>query len=331
MSSITSETLKSIEEVNSGQWDNVVRQSKTGKKKDLSNYWRALENGKRGEPIIFVALKKDNIVGFISGHIQKVFLGQKILRTNTPVTISNEENVLRVLFDNLEDFCIEKDVLYHEMRTIKMEDTRFNGFLEEEGYESKIFSCQHRLDLDQNMQNLIEGMSNSRRKSFRKMKDSDNVQISDPSKEDLINFYEGTKKYQRRPEVPFNTLGFYENLAVIEGIRIASYQSEGEKVAENLYVIDESENTVHYLQSAVYEGYRQKNALEEIHAYAISNFHENYEIYNFGDNEAHFRDGIFKFKQQYGCYLKPVIQWKRIYPSLKNRLLIRAMSSMRGD
>lgn len=330
MSELKTGVAHSVSEINESQWDNVVRQSITGGRRDLSDYWEAIEQGNRGEPVIFTAVKKGNLVGFLAGNVVDLPMGQKFLSSSTPVVTSSEEKVLESIFDELEEYCDNRNIVYHEMRESNLSNVRFQGFLSENGYSSSIFSSQHKLGLDRDMETLIGEMSNSRRKKFQQMMDGENVEVVKPSREELVDFYEGTKKYQRRAEVPVLGIDFFVKLADVEDIEIMKFVKDGEIVAQNLYLLEREDSQVHYLLSSVNEDYKQHNALEAIHAYAISRYHGDFGTYNFGDNQADFRDGIFGFKQQYGCKVEPLIKWKRVFPSVKNKAYLSAINRLRG-
>lgn len=325
MAEIEAELISSVEEVDRNQWDNAAKQSRIKSKRQYSQFIRAWEDGAPGEAIHAVVKKKGNIIGFMAGRLRNLPLNKKFLITSTPVVTSNEEEALRKMLEIIELYCKKEKVVYHTILSHNSANTRYNEYLKERDYSSSIHSSRHILNLDQSIESLKSGMSNSRRKKFQELYEKQSIDFFQPSNEDLIDFYEHSEVFLDRPEVSERGVNYFLKLKDVEGIQMASFTDEEGAVAQNLYLLDHDNSTANYLLSSVRKDYREHNALEILHSHAIRKFKENFSSYNFGTNRADFRDGVFNFKNQYGAEVIPQLMWKKNFSSLGNTLYLKIL------
>jgi hypothetical protein len=329
MAEIEAEIVKSVDEVDRSQWDNVVKQSRSGSRKQFSQFIKAIEKGTSGNPLHTVIRKKENIIGVMPGRLRNLPLRKKFLSTSKPVITSNKKDALEKLLSTVEKCCKEKNIVYHTILTSGTAGTPYNAYLEEQGYSSSIHSCRHTLDLNEKMENIVARMSTSRRKNFQKLYENGSIEVFKPSEDDLLEFYDRSQSFLNKTEVTDRGINYFLQLENMSGIRMASFKDSEGVVAQNLYLLDQENSTAYYLLSGVREDYREHKALETIHAHAIREFKDNFSLYDFGSNRADFRDGVFKFKDQYGSQTTPNLMWRRNFSTPGNRLYLKLLGLMR--
>jgi hypothetical protein len=331
MPELNVETVHTVEDIDVNQWDNVIKQSRTGSRKQSASFTRAVEEGTPSTPAHTIVKKDGNITGVLPGRLRSLPAGKKYLSTSTPIVTSNEKETVKRLVRHIESFLKEKNIAYHIIKTSRPSNIRYNTYLEDNGYRSSIYSCKHLLSLRGSIEEIKSGMSNSRRKNFQKLYENRSIELVNPESKDMIEFYDDFKKFQRRPEVSSRNIDYFQKLAEVDEVSLARYREGGKVVGQNLYLQDEENSCIHYLLSGVKEDYREKKALETVHAHMIRKAKKDgIEKYSFGSNKGDFRDGIFKFKEQYGAEPLPQLKWKKANPSKRNKLYLKLLRAARG-
>ena len=345
--------LKSVHAYNENQWNNLVIHADQGTLFHRHEWLAAVEEGLDRDPRHVVVSTDSNPVALMPNFVQPFqppldaatavsdALGLGVMKSadvgfGGPIVARNEAETVERLFDALEA-TITQRILYHRISTYHPGHVRYGQYLESRGYEAKADLATFLLDLSTGWETILETMDRSRRKDVRRAHEQEyRVEIG-PLDEDIRRTHEMYAKNTERVGGTVKDFSFFRALQdrLPERVRVFTAVVDGETVGRYVYLLDRENDTLHHWLSAIpdrdcYSFY----PAELMHSRAIKwGIERGFEEYSFGRAGAHFDNGVFRFKNQYGAEPVRVLRWERgpnplVWPAFKygRRLVARRES-----
>jgi hypothetical protein len=312
-------SIDTIEKANRNQWNHVVDQSEVGTVYHRYGWLRAIEYGTPHTPRHLLVSKKNNPIAIFPNflvaaqgmpfhHLTSIARGP-----GGPIAITEEETAVQLLLEEVSDVS-DGTVISNQIRTRGQEFTRYHGMLEENGYEQKLTDCDFELDISRDWEDILADMDSSRRRAIGQGHENEFEIVDEAITDETMSaFYDGFVAVMERvggdpPPRQF----FLELTAFDDRVKVFSLRSDGRKRGSILVLLNDEQNTIRYQESAVETDHFEYNASELLHEHAIKWGRENgYDTYDFGGTNLDFRDGLFRFKEQFGARPVPALVWER--------------------
>lgn len=326
MTRLNVEVHNTISTISKNQWNNVVEQSRLGSFFHRYEWLKAIEDGIGLNPRHIMVLKSGAPIGVFPNFITKI--------ENTPFSrlvssspgfggplISTDENeVIDLMFSSISNIC-SGSIISHLIKALDSAYIRYGQYLEGIGYKPNLKNTRFIIDLNEKWENI---KSNVGRGKKRKIKNAytQNFEVKDEEINSInINqFYEIYKRAMGRVNGVIHPQSFFNNLerTLSKRVKIFSAIVDGVDVGKHLYFIDDEQFSLHHFFSAVDESNFKYYPSELLHAHAIQWGIENgYKYYDFGGTSAHFNNGLFKFKEEFGGKAVPTLTWEKSYSRLR--------------
>lgn len=313
--------LDSIDDVNANQWNNVVEQSRLSCVYHRYEWLRAIEVGTNLEPRHLVAEKKGNPIAILPNFLTDLGPVRQLTSIKPgfggPVAMTDEQAAIERLLDAVGDLC-SGTTLFNAFRTYDQRYVRYHELLRERGYDVAILSSRFVLDLTQGWEAIFDDMDSERRRGIRRGHDREFEVIDEPITRDLLaEFYEDYRTVMERVGFPVQPRPFVLELGQFDDrIRVFSLFVDGERRGMYLYLLDDEQSTLQHLFTAVTEDHFEYHAPELLHEYAINwGIDHGYDAYELRGTHPDFRDGVFRFKENFGARAVPLLTWERGRPS----------------
>ncbi|MFC6990776.1 GNAT family N-acetyltransferase [Haladaptatus sp. GCM10025707] len=323
--------LRSIDEVNENQWNNLVTHADQGTLFHRHEWLAAIENGLDYEPRHVVVRKDTNPVAIMPNFVSALAVPNDVANLlassleisvmksggigyGGPIITNNERENIDLLFDALEA-TTEPQILYHLISTADLGQIRYGQYLRSRGYEPKSNVATFFIDLSAGWEDILAGMDKSRRKDIRRSHEQDyHVEIT-PIGSDMCRTYDMYEKNTRRVGGNLIPFSFFETLRdyVPDRVRVFTATVDGEIVGRYVYLLDTEKSILHHWFSAIPERECYDHYPSELmHTRAIKwGIEQGFKEYSFGAAGSHFDNSVFRFKTQYGAKAVPVLRWER--------------------
>lgn len=314
------DVVESVDSIDRNQWNNLVRNSPYGSVFHEYEWLESIEKGGLGRPR-HLRIRKDGNPVAVFPNLVKSIGGSpvKIAKSIDPglgglVISRREEALVRRVLEDI-DRIGDPFTIHHLVQAAAVDQGGFGEIFESYGYRPRSDSCRFVLALDGDWQGIKANFHKDKRYDIRKAVEQDyDVSQSSLKGNVLDRFYREYVAAMERVNgstVPKGFLaGLHQHLP--ERTHVFTAEVEGEPVGDHLYVVDDQRGLVHHLYSAVPEENFEFYPSELIHKTAIEwAIDENYSMYDFGGTRFDFRDGIFKYKEQFGGRIVPTIAWKK--------------------
>ncbi|NHN61418.1 MULTISPECIES: GNAT family N-acetyltransferase [Halorussus] len=337
--------VDTIESVNRNQWNQVVENAAVGRVYHRYGWQRAIERGTRYEPRHLVVEKKGNPVGLFPNFVtESDGLPVKHLSSPKPgpagpIAMTDEEAVIDALLDAVPAVC-DDDVISNQVQTSGPEFSRYHELFREHGYRQRLIYGDFTLDIGRDWEEILAGMDKSRRQAIRRANDREyEIVDREVTEETMAEFYEGFSSVMDRVGGRKTPRRFWLELADFDDrLKLLTLRADGGDRGTILLTLDDERSTLHYESSAITEEHFEYNPSELLHEHAIKWGQEHgYDTYNFGGTDLDFRDGVFRFKEQFGARPMPALAWERGVSPLKwpayrlGRRLSGPVSSLKSE
>lgn len=313
--------LDTIREADRNQWNNVVEQSTVGSVYHRYGWLRAVEDGIGHEPRHLLVEKKDNPIAVFPNFVTDLGPVERLSSIRPgyggPVTMTDEEDAMERLLAAVADLC-DGTVLFNELRTYDQRYVRYHRMLRQYGYKPAILSCRFTLDLTQGWDAVFESMHSERRRGIRRGREHEyEVVAEDLSVELLDAFYEDYERVADRVGLEAHPRSFFRSLRhFAERLQLFSLRVDDEREGMYLYLLDDEQETLQHLFTAVTEDHFEYHAPELLHEHAIKwGIDEGYATYELRGSPPDFRNGVFRFKEYFGAETVPLVTWERGRPA----------------
>ncbi|MHC3436916.1 lipid II:glycine glycyltransferase FemX [Natrialbaceae archaeon A-gly3] len=313
--------IDSLDAVNRNQWNQVVEQSPLGTVYHRYGWLEAVEHGTDHEPRHLVVSKKGNPIAIFPNFVTTFGPVRRLTSIapgfGGPVVMTDEEESLTRLLEAVTDVR-ERTIVSNQLRTYGQDYVRYNDLLTDYGYDLRVEWCRFVLDLDRGVDELFADMDSERRRGIRRGHDQD-VDIVDEelTGRALSRFYDNYATVMDRvgqPDVPrsfFLELGEFD-----ERVKLFSLEVEGTDCGSFLYLLDDERSTIHHAFTGVTREHLEYHAAELLHEHAIKwGIEHGYETYDLRGARTDFRDGVFRFKEDFGARAVPLLTWERGFPT----------------
>ena len=337
--------VDTVESVNRNQWNQVVENAQVGRVYHRYGWLRAVEVGTEYEPRHLVVSKNGNPVGLFPNFVvESDSLPIKHLSSpkpgpTGPIAMTDEEEAIQLLLDAVPAVC-DDATISNQIQTSGPEFSRYHELFRENGYEQRLVYGDFTLDIDRDWEDVLAGMDSSRRRAIKKAHDRE-YEIVDESvtEESMAAFYEGFSSVMDRVDGRKTPRRFWLELAdFADRLKLLTLRADGGDRGTILLTLDDERSTIHYESSAITEDHFEYNPSELLHERAIKWGQEHgYDTYNFGGTDLDFRDGVFRFKEQFGARPMPALAWERGVAPLKwpayrlGRRLSEPVQSLRSE
>ena len=312
--------LDSIESANRNQWNNVVEQSSLGCVYHRYGWLRAVEAGTRLEPKHLVVSKSNNPIAVFPNFVTEFGPVRRLTSIEPgyggPVVMTDEETALELLFDSVSDLCNGR-TLFNALRTYDQRFVRYHRLLTERGYSSTILSCRFTLDLTLGWEPLFEGMHSERRRGIRRGHESEfEIVDEEITNEMLSTFYDDYVTVMNRVGMETLPRSFFHELRQFrDRLKLFALEVDGERHGMYIYLLDDEQETLQHLFTAVTRDDFEYHAPELLHEHAIKwGIDEGYETYELRGALPDFRNGVYRFKEYFGAEVHPILVWERGFP-----------------
>lgn len=324
----------SLDGLNRNQWNNLVNHSEDGSIFHAYEWSKAIIEGIGLEPHIVVAEKDGNPVGILPNYVRVIDVPIPSLRSllpkpkmlvsispgfGGPILTSPDEDILDLLFKSKHS-DLGLDVIFHQIRGYDLNNVKFAHYLQDLGYVPHIYSCRFQLSLDNGYDVVIDNIHRSKRRTIEKASDDElRVEIdalSDGNFDEFYDYYRDTVDRVGGDPYPID---FFEELAIAfeDDVLLIAAKQGNETVGYHLYLEDHYQDTFHHFATGVPETYLDLSPAVIIHDAAIRYaIDSELTLYDFGATPADYRDGLFRFKSEWGGDLTPLIAWERGYSRL---------------
>ena len=314
-------TIDSLEAVSSSRWNHVVEASDLATVYHRYGWLEAIERGTDHEPRHLVVSKRGEPIAVFPNV--RTDLGPASQLTSIvpgfggPIVTGEETAALDRLLEAVVERCAST-TLASTVQTFGTDWIRYNELFEAHGYELRVEWCRFLLALERDWESILAEMDRSRRRGIRRGHEYD-VEITDEelTPQTAAAFYESYAKIMDRVGHPELPRSFFLALTGFDDrVKLFSITVDGTDCGSFLYLLDDEQSTVHYLATSVPEEYFEYHAAELLHEHAIRwAIEHGYEAYNFRGAKTDFRDGLFRFKDQFGARVTPTLTWERGLPS----------------
>ncbi|MFC4437764.1 MULTISPECIES: lipid II:glycine glycyltransferase FemX [Natrialbaceae] len=311
--------IDTIRAIDSARWNAVVERSSCGTVFHRHEWLDAIETGLEYESKHLVVTKDGNIIGLLPNFVADVPMTPVQRLTSLypgfggPVVTTDVEDALSLMIDAVPDLCTGRTVA-HEIRACNTDYLRYNDFLQSRGYRPARLGGRFLLHLDRSYEEILAGMSKSRRKGIERGRDTDHEIVEeDVTRASLERFHRVYERHMENVGGEAYPLEFFERLADVRSrILLVTIRIEGEYAGGFLELLDDEQSAVHGFFAAVPEAYYDYHASELLYDYVIRwAIDHDYDLYDFGGSEADFDDGVFRFKEGFGGRLVPNLYWER--------------------
>lgn len=311
--------LDTIRAIDRSRWNDVVERSSRGSVFHRHEWLDAIETGIGYEPKHLVVSKDGNTIGvfpnFVVGIEKTPF--RRLVSTHPgfggPSLSTDVKESLSLLTEAVPAVCTGRTVA-HEIRTCDGNYLRYHDHLESRGYRPSRMGGRFVLDLTDGYEEVVNGMSGSRRKDVRRGRENDYEVVEEPlTSENVERFYRVYERHTERLDGETFPLAFFERLRELESrALLLTLRIDGEYAGGFLELLDDDHSFVHGFLAAIPEEYFEYNAsallYDSVFRWAIEN---GYETYDFGGSGSNFESGVFQYKESFGGELRPNVYWER--------------------
>lgn len=320
-SDLTAARIDTVGNVNRNQWNHVVEQASHGSVFHRYEWVAAIEAGTTRPAKHAVVYKKGNLVGIFPNVVTDIEKTpfQRLISIEPgfggPLVTTDEATSLELLFDEIRDAC-GRELITHLFRPLDPASVQYQSQFEAHGYSPTVASCRFIVDLRKGWETILEEMNSSRRRVIQGDR-PEGVEVVDEelTRSTIDRFYDRYRSVMDRlEEPPYSRRFFAALLEMRDRIKVFSLSVDGDTRGMLFHLLDEERSAVHYFFSGVTEADFEYDASELIHERAIKWGIENgYEMYDFGATTSDFRDGLFKFKSEFGGEIVPIVSWEKGY------------------
>lgn len=329
MTELTVTVHRSVQELNERRWNTTVEQSRLGSCFQRTEWLAVIEAGLELEPRHVTVERDGNLVGVCPNFVSELRLpeaaripGREYIREvastkpgfGGPVIASDERDTLEAITDAVGEVA-GPGVVSHYLRTGETGYLRYAQALDVLGYAPYVLNCRFVIDLSKGKDQIVADMDKDRRYNIRKAKENDpEVREASLDPGTMGTFYERYEQVMDRVGGQTYPRSFFD--ALLEHFRdrvlLLVADVDGSTVGWHLYLRDEERSALHHLFSVVLEEHFRYYPSAIIHDRALDRaLDAGHDTYDFGETGAHFDDGLFKYKEQYGGRLVPTITWER--------------------
>ncbi|WP_226039236.1 GNAT family N-acetyltransferase [Natrinema sp. DC36] len=318
-SSLEVDVVDSVRDVGKSQWNGIVERSSRGSVFHRYEWLEAIETGLGYTPRHLVVTKDGNTIGgmpnFVVGIEKTPFdrLSSLYPGFGGPLLPTDTEDTLERVIEAIPRLCRGRTIV-HQIRGLDMSYLRYNDALQSHGYRPYRRECRFLLDLTRSYDELLEGMSRTRRRGIEHGQDIDYEVVEEEiTRENLRRFHRTYEGVMDRVDGAVYPFSFFDELqAMDDRLLLLTIRIDGEYAGGMLELLDDEHETVHGFFAAVPREYFDDHASELLYDHVFQwGIEHGYETYDFGSTNTNFEDGVYRFKEGFGGSPVPVLVWER--------------------
>lgn len=311
--------VNTIRAVDQSEWNAVVDRSTCGSVFHRYEWLNAIEKGLGHTPKHFVVTKDGNYIGLCPNFVVPIQktpfkrLSSSYPGFGGPVFTTDVDDSLSLLMDVVPNHCRGKTVV-HQIRGLDMKYMRYNNYLQSEGYQPYRRECRFVLDLTRGYDEILNGMSRSRRRGIEQGQDTDYEIVEEKlTRENIERFHRVYEQVMDRVGGDAYPLAFFKQLLEMRSqLLLLTIRVDGEYAGGFLELLDEKRSSVHGFFAAVPREYFDDHASELLYDHVLQwGIDNGYETYDFGSTNSNFQNGVFRFKEGFGGRIVPILVWER--------------------
>lgn len=314
--------LRSISEVSPDRWNAVVEQSSRGSVFHRYEWLDAVENGLGYTPRHVFVEKDRNPIGLFPNFLEPLEgVDRSPLRRlvsvepgfGGPLTTTDTDTVLPSMLDTIADYCTGRTVV-HEIRALDTSYLRYNTLLQCHGYEPNRRRCRFLLHLSRPYEDILSGMSRSRRKGIEHGREGDAEIIEEEvTRDTLRQFYRTYVQVMDDLGVSAFSRSFFESLlGMADRLLLVTARVDGEYAGGLLEILDDEQSSVHGYISAIPREFFDHHVSELLYDYVVRwGIDNGYETYDLGTTKPDYENGLFRYKEGFGGQPVPTLVWER--------------------
>lgn len=328
MTELESEVYRSIEAVDTGQWNNVVKQASLGSAFHRYEWLAAFEREFEFAPRHIVISKGGNPIGVMPNYRVSIADTPLSRLESTPLpgfggpaVVGDRTTVLDRILAKASVLCRGR-TLYHRIRTLDPATIRHDRAFDAAGYSKRPANCRFVQPLADGWEAIRAGMASSKRSNLRTARQQDyEIRECLLTSETLTAFHPTYCTAMERVGGEIYSREFFIELGDRFGDRVKMFAADvdGDTVGWHLYVVDAEQSSLHHLLSAVESKHFQYYPSELLHEHAMKwAINEGFKTYDFGETICDPDDGLFNYKREFGGDVVPSLVW-RGWPSMAKR------------
>lgn len=316
--------VDTLDAVSRSEWNEIVDRSPRASVFHRYEWLDAIENGLRYAPKHLVVEKDGNTIGLFPNFVRDLSmtpfrrLSSVYPGLGGPLLPTDLQDALPLVIDSIPELCSGRTIV-HEIRARDSSYLRYHDALQSRGYRPYRGECRHLLDLTDGWDEILAGMSRSRRKAIERGRENDyEIVEEDVTAANLERFRRTYERVMDRVDGEVYPKRFFEELSELrDRLLLVTLRIDGEYAGAMLELLDDEQSTVYGFLSAVPEEYFDDNASELLYEYVLRwGIESGYETYDFGSSRPDYDDGLFMYKRGFGGRVVPSFIWERGYSPL---------------
>jgi predicted N-acyltransferase len=201
--------------------------------------------------------------------------------------------------------------------------------LAEKGYEynKNAFLSRFYIDLNTDLKHTLLSIKKRRRHNIKTtFKKNFKVNDEEINQVNMNRFYESYTLAMKKVNGIVLPHSFFLSIMknIPDRIKIFTASVEGKAVGRCLFLQDTEQSTFRALFAGIEPSNFKYFPYEMIHWYAIKwALKHKFNIYDLGRNKSDFRNGGFRFKEQFNAQVAPSLSWVKRYSLARSQLLLR--------
>ncbi|WP_455277741.1 hypothetical protein [[Eubacterium] cellulosolvens] len=315
------EVLNSISQIDKNQWNSLAEQSKLGNLFHRYEWLKAVEEGIGLEAKHIVVKKSNNPVGIFPNFISKIKGTPFKIMTSAgpsyggPITATKKERkILDLIFERTLKI-LGFTVIWHRIRTHSPENVRYEHYFEKMGYKSNLEFCDFIINLDNDEGYIKSKMRKFRRRNLTRILEKDySIREEKIDEGNLGEFYKSYLKVIEKVQgnqLPFSFfISMMNNLA--NRMKIFSAYIDDVNIGKTLLLLDKEKQCIYSFLSGIEKTRFEYYPYELTHWHSIKwGLKNGYKKYVFGSTSSDFTSGRFKFKEEFGGEIIPILSWEK--------------------
>lgn len=319
---IRAEVHSGLSDIDENQLEQVVRSSIGGSVFHHYDWLKTVQHGFDVEPrhVTLNDVENDTLIGIFPNFLSSIKyttfteLGDPPVGFSGPILTTLREEYLNLLFDEI-DRAHDGNATHHSITVPNPGYVRYASYLDDRRYRQVLRDCRFALDVTDEWVDIYDSMTRQRQSDLDRAREQE-FRIENPTLNEstVREFYYDYEEAMREIGAATLPYAFFRSMAEFMPDKVELFRAyvDDRRVGSHLLLLDEYQSSVMYYFTSIHpDDYEYKPAIL-LHEHGIKWAKDNgFETYDLGSTSAHFDDGLFQYKQQYGATIVPALSWER--------------------
>jgi len=303
------------------QWDELVKRSKKGSFFHTYDWLKFIEEGLGLQPFHIVVEKDSNIVAgmpifseSVKGLPIKRLVSLPLFGGGLYLNKGLEKESLEKVLTHIKQICNKFNLVSHRFITSCLDYCKYSNYFKYFDYNLKVGGCSFLIDLKKPYSEIEAGFSSAKKRNLKKVrKMSIKVVETEIDEESMKMFYETYLDTMKRVKGNVFPWEFFQKIpSHMKGkTKLFMVKLDERFIGGLLHFIDPFQSRLFYSFGGSYRKYNKYMPQVLLHVYSIKWAKKNgYHYYDMGGS-SFFDSGVFRFKEQWGGEVVPILVWER--------------------